>query len=57
MATEMKPLDINLAAVLAILEQETSSYEDKSDAYSQMTKYVSYTCTYFLACMTSLQSL
>ena len=35
---EFKPLDINLAAVLGILEQESSSHEDKSDAYSQITK-------------------
>lgn len=35
-----KPGDLNLASVIAILESDTSSYEDKADAYSQVSKYV-----------------
>ncbi|XP_052095657.1 telomere-associated protein RIF1-like isoform X2 [Mytilus californianus] len=35
-----KSVDINLAAVVAILEHESSSHEDKADAYSQVTKHM-----------------
>ncbi|XP_071158461.1 telomere-associated protein RIF1-like [Mytilus edulis] len=35
-----KSVDINLAAVIAILEQDNSSHEDKADAYSQVTKHM-----------------